>query len=92
MKGERQRTGESGGLPFARPSPTAPSSNIDWRVALRRGIVKLLLFKLAALAALWALFFSPAHRLDPNPDQVGQQLSLRSATGAPPPRFPGAFR
>jgi hypothetical protein len=72
-------------LPLARPAPAAPFPNIDWRAALRRGIVKLLLFKLAALAALWALFFSPAHRLNPEPDQVGQQLSLRSATGAPPP-------
>jgi hypothetical protein len=34
----------------------------DWRPWLRGRIVGLILAKLLALAALWALFFSPSHR------------------------------
>ncbi len=41
-----------------RGSPLSP----DWRLDLGRKIAWLLVLKVAALAVLWVLFFSPAHR------------------------------
>ena len=51
-----------------------------WRSALRRELSVLLLFKAAALALLWWLFFSPAHRTAVDPDSTGRHLAL-----GPPP-------
>ena len=47
-----------------------------WRDELRRGIGIALAVKLAALVALWALFFSPGHRQQVTPDAIGRQLEL----------------
>lgn len=82
MKGMRPLAWGKRAFPFIRPSPAASSREIDWRAALRRGIVKVLLFKLATLAALWALFFSPAHRPSPGPGQVEQHLGVLPAASA----------
>jgi len=78
-------------MPFARPGIAAlrrqapltrrGGQDPDWRRRLRRKIGWLLLAKLAALTILWALFFSPSHRVPATPDRVGQRL----AVGNPPP-------
>lgn len=46
----------------------------DWRRVLRRKIGWLLLAKLLALWLLWALFFSPAHRVPMNDAVVSERL------------------
>jgi hypothetical protein len=48
----------------------------DWKRQLRRSIGWMLLVKLAALIALWALFFSPSDRLDVTPERVHEQLLI----------------
>ena len=48
----------------------------DWRVALRRKIGWLLAAKLAALLALWMLFFSPEHRVEVTGDSAVRNLAL----------------
>jgi len=48
----------------------------DWRVALRRNIGWLLAVKLAALLALWMLFFSPEHRVEVTGESAGRNLAL----------------
>ncbi len=47
----------------------------DWRKWLRRKIAWLLIFKLAALIALWLLFFSPAHRVSVDPGVMSQRVA-----------------
>lgn len=47
----------------------------DWRRHTRRQIAWALLLKLAALIALWALFFSPAHRAQITPEAVQHQFA-----------------
>jgi len=47
-----------------------------WRGALRRHLALLLAVKFAALALLWALFFSPAHRTLVDGQRAGRQLGL----------------
>jgi hypothetical protein len=47
-----------------------------WRRALRRHLAWLLAVKFAALALLWALFFSPAHRTLVDGQRAGRQLGL----------------
>lgn len=51
----------------------------DWRHRLRLSIGWTLLFKLIALIALWALFFSPADRIDVTPDRVDSRLEIDPA-------------
>jgi hypothetical protein len=48
----------------------------DWRRELKRSIGWTLLLKAIALLALWALFFSPAHRLDLTPGGVESRLEI----------------
>jgi len=62
---------------------TVPQS-AAWRSVLRRHLAWLLLVKFAALALLWALFFSPAHRTPVDARIAGRQLALGQA--APPAR------
>jgi hypothetical protein len=50
-----------------------------WRGELRRAIGIALAVKLAALLALWALFFSPGHRAEVTADLVDRQLVIRDA-------------
>ncbi|HYB34210.1 MAG TPA: hypothetical protein VED45_12395 [Steroidobacteraceae bacterium] len=57
------------------------SDAAHWRDELRRDITGLMLLKLAALALLWGLFFSPAHRTVVSADGASRRLSL--APGQP---------
>jgi hypothetical protein len=47
-----------------------------WRAVLRRHLALLLAIKLAALALLWALFFSPAHRAVIDSQAAGRHLAV----------------
>lgn len=49
-------------------------SPVAWRHDLRRKLIWLLAIKLAALAALWLLFFSPAHRPAVDPARAAEHL------------------
>jgi len=55
----------------------------DWRRHLRRSIGWMLFVKVLALSALWALFFSPAQRMDITADQVDSQLVIEVAPESP---------
>ncbi len=61
-------------------APTSPSSSDGWRPRVRRQIAWTLLVKLLALIALWALFFSPQHRVDVTPERVQDQLIRPSSS------------
>lgn len=54
----------------------------DWRGGVRRGIGWTLAAKLAALALLWALFFSGTHRVHVTPALVAAQMSLHTQARA----------
>jgi hypothetical protein len=60
----------------------AVATTVGWRAALGRDVSLLLLFKALALALLWWLFFSPAHRPAVDPAATGRHLALEAA----PPR------
>lgn len=47
-----------------------------WRGILRRHLTVLLAVKLAALALLWVLFFSPAHRTPVDGQATGRHLGV----------------
>ena len=66
-----------------------PSS--AWRGTLRRDLTVWLLVKIAALALLWGLFFSPAHRLAVTAATTGERLALKSpgASALPGAAHPG---
>jgi hypothetical protein len=49
---------------------------VTWRRALRRHLTLLLLAKFAALALLWALCFSSAHRTPVDGAAAGRRLAL----------------
>jgi hypothetical protein len=49
---------------------------VPWRGALRRHLALLVALKFAALALLWALFFSPAHRTAVDSRTAGQHLAV----------------
>jgi hypothetical protein len=49
---------------------------VTWRRAFRRHLTLLLLAKFAALALLWALFFSPTHRTAVDSDAAGRRLAV----------------
>ncbi|MGP8032914.1 MAG: cytochrome oxidase putative small subunit CydP [Steroidobacteraceae bacterium] len=49
---------------------------MTWRRAFRRHLTLLLLAKFAALALLWALCFSPAHRTFVDGEVEGRRLAL----------------
>jgi hypothetical protein len=57
----------------------AAAASVGWRAALRRDVSLLLLFKAIALALLWWLFFSPAHRAAVDPAAIGRHLALKAA-------------
>jgi type II secretory pathway component PulM len=70
-----------------------------WRRRLRREMAALIALKLVALALLWWLFFSPAHRTVVDADAAGRRLGMaeaaariesaartESAAGAPAPQ------
>jgi len=47
-----------------------------WRRRLRRELVGLIALKLVALALLWWLFFSPAHRTAVDADSASHRLGV----------------
>lgn len=58
-----------------------------WRPELRRKLVVLVVIKVIALGALWALFFSPQHRAKVNGPLLDERFSLDSTeppSGASP--------
>ncbi|HSH41343.1 MAG TPA: hypothetical protein VK973_04385 [Arenicellales bacterium] len=59
-----------------------PPPDRDWRRWLRRKIGWLLLFKVAALAVLWMLFFSPAQRIEVDDGVILERLAPGSRSGA----------
>lgn len=63
-------------------SAATPRSELGWRRELSRKLGCLLAAKALALAALWAMFFSPQHRLTPDESLLDQRLSI--ATPASP--------
>ena len=70
------------------PGGTAVPPSVPWSRVLRRHLAWLLLLKFVALALLWALFFSPAHRAPVDGRMTGRQLALGqpaapAASGAP---------
>jgi hypothetical protein len=54
-----------------------------WRRRMRRELIGLLLLKFAALALLWGLFFSPAHRSVVDARATGERLGMVHATATP---------
>jgi hypothetical protein len=58
-----------------------------WRGRLRRDVALLIALKVAALALLWALFFSPAARVPVDGASASRQLGLTHRESAPPRAF-----
>jgi hypothetical protein len=58
------------------PGQSAVVKRVSWRGALRRHVTLLLAVKFVALALLWALCFSPAHRTEVDPRTAGQHLAV----------------
>jgi hypothetical protein len=56
------------------PASRAAAPSVRWRGALRRHVAVLLLMKIVALALLWVLFFSPAHRAPVDGAAVSRHL------------------
>ena len=55
---------------------TSAAAPAPWRAVFRRHLTLLLAIKLAALALLWALFFSPAHRTAVDAQAAGRHLAV----------------
>jgi hypothetical protein len=53
-----------------------PGGAERWRTGLRRELTWLVLLKIAALALLWWLFFSPVHRTGVDGHAAGQHFGL----------------
>ena len=54
-----------------------------WRIRLGRKIAWLLAIKFVALVILWALFFSPAQRVEVSPARSAEHLALDRQSTAP---------
>lgn len=54
-----------------------------WRRRLSRELTGLIAIKLVALALLWWLFFSPAHRTTVDADAAGRRLGVAEAAAGP---------
>jgi len=61
----------------------APLEAQAWHIRLGRKIAWLLAIKFVALMILWALFFSPAQRVDVSPDRSAEHLALDPQGTAP---------
>ena len=59
--------------------PADPGIPPDWRPSLRRKIAWLLVAKLVGLLLLWALFFSPSHRVEVTPERAERILAIPPA-------------
>jgi hypothetical protein len=55
---------------------TSAAAPAPWRAVFRRHLAVLLAIKLAALALLWVLFFSPAHRTAVDGQAADRHLAL----------------
>ena len=55
--------------------------SLNWQRGMRREITWLLLAKLAGLFALWALFFSASHRIDPTEERTAEKFAITSVSG-----------
>lgn len=55
---------------------TSAAAPGPWRAVLQRHLTVLLAVKLAALALLWALFFSPAHRAATDSQTTARHLAV----------------
>ena len=62
-----------------RKNDSKASGHADWRRGIRRSISWALLVKLIALIALWAIFFSPSHRVDMTAERVDSRLVIDAA-------------
>jgi len=92
------------GIPAAvRPALISPrmrdrlGDEAPWRRRLSGELVVLVAIKLAALALLWWLFFSPTHRTDVDPEAASRRLGVTDVRtpdlpGAAPVRAQGARR
>jgi uncharacterized membrane protein len=56
-----------------------------WRRRLSRELAGLIAIKLVALALLWWLFFSPAHRTAVDADAAGRRLGVAEAAATTDP-------
>ena len=67
-----------------------------WRRRLSRELTGVIALKLVALALLWWLFFSPAHRTRVDADAAGRRLGVTQAAApteaSPPGPVQGARR
>jgi hypothetical protein len=61
--------------------PTSAAAPAPWRAVFRRHLAVLLAIKLAALALLWVLFFSPAHRTAVDGQAAARQLAVTAKEG-----------
>ena len=92
------------GIPAAvRPALISPrmrdrlGDEAPWRRRLSGELVVLVAIKFAALALLWWLFFSPAHRTNVDPEAASRRLGVTDVRtpdlpGAAPVRAQGAAR
>jgi len=93
---ERQLNGEghmagSSLNPRATPTPrrrVSAAQDLKWRRVIRRELTWILALKFAALALLWVLFFSPAHRSHVDRNAANRQFAVTGAADArmEPPR------
>ena len=70
--------------PTSRRRVSAAAQGPQWRRLIRRELAWILALKFAALALLWLLFFSPAHRSHVDRDAASRQFAL---TGVADPRM-----
>ncbi len=64
-------------------TPEEPATAPPWKRDLRRRIGVLLMVKLAALIALWSLFFSPDHRVRVTDQSMGAVFGVDDSPRAP---------
>jgi hypothetical protein len=69
-----------------------PGEQALWRRQLSRELAGLIAIKLAALALLWWLFFSPTHRVAVDADAAGHRLGVTELRTSEPARAAPARR
>jgi len=61
---------------------TSAGEGAQWRRVIRRELAWILALKFAALALLWLLFFSPAHRSHVDREAANRQFAVTGAAAA----------